>query len=100
LKKGTFYKIEPWYLGLQNFDMGSQARSNYLYKAKRRAQVGIVVGKHVTPSTPDGEYRVLPNADLVLTAGEYIELTDGFETEFGAQFTISIEYIQSNTTLT
>ncbi|TSJ45447.1 T9SS type A sorting domain-containing protein [Fluviicola chungangensis] len=87
-------EIEPWYLGLQNFKMGDQARSNYLYKAKRRAKVAIRVGNHVTPSTPDGWYQVMPNADLVLNAGEYIELEEGFETEFGAQFTAEIDYYQ------
>ena len=87
-------EIEPWHLDLQNFKMGYQARSNYLYQAKRRAKVAIRVGNHVTPSTPDGWYRVMPNADLVLNAGESIELEDGFETEFGAQFTAEIDYVQ------
>lgn len=89
-------EIEPWYLGLQNFEMGGQARPDYLYKARRRAKISILVGKHVTPSAPDGWYRVLPNADLILNAGEFIELTDGFETELGAQFTAEIVYEQCN----
>ena len=89
-------EIEPWYLYLQNFELGSQARPDYTYKAKRRAAVAIYIGDNVTPSTPFGPYTLAANADLVLSAGEYLEIDGVFETEFGTQFTASVDYEQCN----
>jgi hypothetical protein len=36
------------------------------------------------------------NADLILTAGRYIELHDGFSTEFGATLDVNVEYEKCN----
>ncbi|AEA43641.1 T9SS type A sorting domain-containing protein [Fluviicola taffensis] len=89
-------EIEPDYLFLQNFELGSQARPDYTYRAKRRAKVAIYVGDSITPSTPYGPFRLAPNADLVLVAGDYLEIDGYFETEFGSQFTASTEYEYCN----
>jgi hypothetical protein len=89
-------EIEPDYLFLQNFELGSQARPDYTYRAKRRAKVAIYVGDSITPSTPFGPYKLAPNADLILVAGDYLEIDGEFETEFGTQFTASTEYQYCN----
>ncbi|MBI2259209.1 MAG: hypothetical protein HYU67_09980 [Flavobacteriia bacterium] len=60
--------------------------------AKRRAKNTITLGKHVTPSTVDGEYEILPNADLRLEAGETIHFTDGFHAHEGSKMHASIRY--------
>ncbi len=69
-----YNEIEPWYLYLQNQEIGSQARPDYRYKAKRRARNMIIIGSEMTASTPKGTYIVKANADLTLRAGEAIEL--------------------------
>src|SRR5690554_4621160 len=51
LKQFVLNEVEPWYLGLQNMRIGSQARSDYRYYSYRRAKHRIVVGDSVTPTT-------------------------------------------------
>lgn len=87
-------EVEPWYLGLQNEDLGAQARSNYTYKALRRARNTIVVGHLVTPKTDPGDYVVEPNADWVLQAGEEIDLKPGVHIKAGAKAHLQIFYEQ------
>jgi len=53
-------EVEPWYLVLQNDNVGTQARPDYTYKVKRIAKHGIVIGSHVTPTTDPGEYNLMP----------------------------------------
>ena len=85
-------EVEPWYLGLQNQALGSQARANYTYRAYRIARNAISVGYHVTPSTPDGDYTTEPNAVLNLRAGETIELKNGTHFKPGSEVHLKIEY--------
>lgn len=84
-------EVEPWYLWLQNQDLGAQARSNYTYRAKRTARNGIVCGHLVTPSTDPGDYVVKPNAELILNAGEYIDLFPGTTFEEDSWVTLEIK---------
>lgn len=84
-------EVEPWYLWLQNQDLGAQARSNYIYRAKRTARNGIVCGHLVTPSTDPGDYVVKPNAELILHAGEYIDLFPGTTFEEDSWATLEIK---------
>ena len=83
---------EPWYLGLQNQNIGSAVLSNYTYRAKRRAKHQIVCGHLVTPSTDPGDYNVLGNGDVVLNAGDEIVLKPGVHISNGAQFHAKIHY--------
>ncbi|HRO76465.1 MAG TPA: T9SS type A sorting domain-containing protein, partial [Crocinitomicaceae bacterium] len=85
-------EVEPWYLGLQNENLGAQARSNYTYKAFRRAKYSIVVGNLVTPKTDPGDYVVEPNADLRLEAGQQIVLKPGVHIKNGATAHLKIAY--------
>ncbi len=87
-----FNEVEPWYLGLQNQNLGAQARSNYIYKSRRSALHGITVGYNVTPTTDLGDYNVKPNADLILHAGEYIDLFPGTTFEEGCKGTLILGY--------
>jgi hypothetical protein len=79
-------------LALQNQKLGSQARANHTYYAHRRARNGIVVGHHVTPTTPDGDYTTEPNAKLNLRAGEYIHVFPGTHFKAGSEAHLKIEY--------
>ena len=85
-------EVEPWYLGLQNENLGAQARSNYTYKAHRRAKYRITTGHLVTPKTDPGDYIVEPNADLRLEAGESIHLKPGTHIKAGAKAHLFINY--------
>ncbi len=84
-------EVCPWYLGLQNTELGSQARPNYIYKSIRWARNLIVVGNLVTPVTDPGDYIVKANGDLKLRAGDEIILKPGFYTEPGAVFHAKIQ---------
>src|SRR5690554_444543 len=72
LKQFVLNEVEPWYLGLQNMRIGSQARSDYRYYSYRRAKHKIVVGDSVTPTTDYGAFIVEPNGKLTLKAGDEI----------------------------
>ena len=72
LKQFVLNEVEPWYLGLQNMRIGSQARSNYRYHSYRRALHRIVVGDSVTPTTDYGAFTVEANGKLTLKAGDEI----------------------------
>jgi hypothetical protein len=85
-------EVEPWYLGLQNDNLGAQARSNYTYKSFRRAKYTITTGYLVTPKTDPGDYNVEPNADLILQAGEQITLKTGTHIKAGAKAHLKILY--------
>ncbi len=85
-------EVEPWFLSLQNDVLGSQARPNFLYKSQRVAKYNIVVGHLVTPKTDPGDYVVAPNADLVLKAGQAIDLFTGTTFLEGSTATLTIEY--------
>jgi len=85
-------EVEPWYLGLQNDNLGAQARSNYTYKSFRRARFTITTGHLVTPKTDPGDYNVEPNADLKLQAGEQITLKPGTHIKQGAKAHLFIFY--------
>ena len=85
-------EVEPWFLGLQNEVVGSQARSNYIYRARRRAKYNISVGHLVTPKTDPGDYIVNENARLKLEAGESIDVLPGTTFKQGCEATLVIEY--------
>jgi hypothetical protein len=87
-----FDEVEPWYLGLQNQTLGSQARNDYTYKAERRAKHHIVIGHLVTPTTDPGDYIVQPNADLNLRAGDLIHIKPGTHFMAGSTVHAKIEY--------
>ncbi|PWH84764.1 T9SS type A sorting domain-containing protein [Brumimicrobium oceani] len=87
-------EVEPWYLGLQNDNLGEQARSNYTYKSLRRARFTITTGHLVTPKTDPGDYNVEPNADLKLQAGEQITLKPGTHVKQGAKAHLKIRYYE------
>jgi len=87
-----FDEVEPWYLGLQNQTLGSQARNDYTYKAERRAKHHIVIGHLVTPTTDPGDYIVQPNADLNLRAGDLIHIKPGTHFMAGSTVHAQIEY--------
>jgi len=85
-------EVEPWYLGLQNESVGSQARANYIYKVRRRAKYSIVIGNLVTPKTDPGHYNVNPNGQLLLEAGESIDVLPGTTFLHGCEADLSIFY--------
>jgi hypothetical protein len=85
-------EVEPWYLGLQNQRLGSQAKTTYIYKAERRAKHHITVGRLVTPTTDPGDYVVEANADLNLRAGDLIHFKPGTHIKAGAKLHAKIEY--------
>ncbi|MFA5574343.1 MAG: T9SS type A sorting domain-containing protein [Brumimicrobium sp.] len=72
--------------------MGKQARSNYRYKARRKANNTITTGYLVTPSTDPGDYIVEPNANLKLEAGDAIILKPGTHIKSGAKAHLLIKY--------
>lgn len=84
-------EVEPWYLGLQNTNLGSKARSNYEYFSYRRAAYQIVVGHLVTPTTDPGDYVVEQNGKLVLKSSE-INLKPGVHFKSGSNVHIVPEY--------
>jgi hypothetical protein len=86
-------ETEPWELALQNQNVGSHARSNYIYKVHRRARVSIVAGYHVTPMTNDGDYVAESNADINLRAGQSITLKPGVHFKAGSVDHLKIEYV-------
>lgn len=77
-------EVEPWYLDLQNRELGKYARTDYVYKAKYQARNWIRTGKDITPKTPFGDYVARPNADLELQAGEMIEFKPGTHFQQGS----------------
>ena len=85
-------EIEPWFLGLQNEVVGAQARSNYIYRARRRAKYNITIGHLVTPKTDPGDYVVNENARLKLEAGESIDVMPGTTFKQGCEATLVIKY--------
>ncbi len=85
-------EVEPCYLYLQNQNLGAQARSNYTYKAKRRANNTITTGYNITPATDPGHFNVEPNAQLILEAGEQITLDPGTHALLGSRVHIKIHY--------
>ncbi len=89
-------EYRPSILNLQNDHLGEQARSTYTYKSKRIAKEAIHTGFDVTYTTDKGYYVVEPNADLILEAGNYIELRPGTYTELGAAALIHIYYEECN----
>lgn len=94
LKQFVLNEVEPWYLGLQNMRIGSQARSNYRYYSFRRAKHRILVGESVTPTTAPGEYSVESNGKLSLHAGNEIILKPGVHFKAGAIVHIKAAYNQ------
>ncbi len=78
-------EIEPWYLDLQNQNLGEYARNDYEYKAKYRAKNVIKTGNNLSPKTPFGDYNVQSNANLDLEAGESIEFKPGTHIKQGAK---------------
>lgn len=54
-------EIEPWYLGLQNLELGTQVQPTFTYKSLRRAKYLIEVGSNVTASTNPNPYIVKHN---------------------------------------
>lgn len=94
LKQFVLNEVEPWYLGLQNMRIGSQARSNYRYYSFRRAKHRILVGESVTPTTAPGEYSVESNGKLSLHAGNEIILKPGVHFKAGAIVHIKAAYSQ------
>lgn len=70
-------EVEPWYLDLQNQNLGEYARNNFVYKAKYDAKHMIRTGYNLSPKTPFGDYNVRPNVDLDLQSGEIIEFREG-----------------------
>src|SRR5690554_3052709 len=94
LKQFILNEVEPWYLGLQNMRIGSQARSNYRYYSFRRAKHRILVGESVTPTTAPGEYSVESNGKLSLHAGNEIILKPGVHFKAGAIVHIKAAYSQ------
>jgi hypothetical protein len=85
-------EVEPWYLGLQNTHVGSQARPDYIYRSYRRAKHRIVVGHLVTPTTDPGDYVVEANGELTLKAGDEIDLQPGVHFKAGSTVHIVPEY--------
>jgi|GEM_PF-4301247 len=77
-------EVEPWYLDLQNQELGEYARTNYVYKAKYQARNWIRTGMNITPKTPFGDYIARPNVDLELQSGEMIELKPGTHFQQGS----------------
>lgn len=78
-------EVEPWYLDLQNQELGKYARDNYVYQAKYMARNLIRTGKEITPKTPFGWYIARPNADLELQSGEVIEFKPGTHFQAGSK---------------
>lgn len=81
-----FIKLEPWYLGLQNDNLGAQARSNYTYKSFRRAKYTITTGHLVTPKTDPGDYIIQNTGGIRVMAGDSIVIESGFHTQAGSTF--------------
>lgn len=89
-------EVEPWYLGLQNMQVGAQARADYRYFSYRRARHGIVAGHLVTPATDPGDFNVNANGKLTLKAGDYIVLKPGVHFKAGSIVHIVPEYERCN----
>ncbi len=85
-------EAEPWYLFLQNQQVGSRARLNYSYYVRRRAQNIITVGHLVTPSTDPGDYATQENAKVDLRAGQEIDLKPGVHFQEGSTVHLKIEF--------
>jgi hypothetical protein len=85
-------EVEPWYLGLQNAKLGSQAQANYTYRSYRRAKHRIIAGHLVTPTTDPGDYIVESNGVLTLKAGEEINLKPGVHFKSGSSVHIIPQY--------
>ena len=76
----------------QNLLLLAQARSDFFFIAKRNVKLLITLGKQVLNSSADGDYEILPNADLRLEAGETIHFTDGFHAHAGSEMHALIFY--------
>lgn len=87
-------EIEPWYLDLQNQDLGQYARSDYTYKAKYVARERIRTGKEISPKTPFGDYRVLPNVDLELQSQHVVHIISGTHFKEGSKVHIYISPVE------
>lgn len=77
-------ETEAWWLGMQNQALGSQAKLEDRYKARREAKYLIIMGNEVTPSTDPGPFVVQSNADCIFMAGEGIDLYANVTIEPGA----------------
>jgi len=77
-------EVEPWYLDLQNQNLGEYARSNFTYKAHYQANNWIRMGNNISPKTPFGDYNILGNVDADYQSGEIIELLPGTHIQAGA----------------
>jgi hypothetical protein len=91
LNKFLLEETDPWVLGLQNWQLGGHARSNYEYIAKRVAHI-INLGTDVTPVTDKGAYTIAPNGHLILEACDVINFEDGFSTDWGAKMEADIKF--------
>jgi hypothetical protein len=91
-------EVEPWYLDLQNQNLGKHARSNYNYVAHYMAKHQIQMGYNLSPKTPFGNYVVEPNVDVDYQAGDAIVLKSGTHIKNGASAHLYIEQLcyQSN----
>lgn len=65
-------ETEPKVLMLQNDELGGQARTNYRYKAKRRAEQGVLFSRSKSPMTDIGPYIIKANAELVVSSGGWV----------------------------
>jgi len=77
-------EVEPWYLDLQNQNLGEYARSNYTYTAHYQARNLIRMSNNSSPKTPFGDYNILANVDAEYQSGEIIELKPGTHIQAGA----------------
>ncbi len=85
-------EAEPWYLKLQNQEVGENARADYTYYVHRRARNWITIGHLVTPATDPGDYVTLENALVDLRAGEEIQLKPGVHFKPGSNVHLKIAY--------
>ena len=87
-----YNEAEPWYLYLQNQEVGTQARADYEYYVRRRARNVITVGHLITASTDPGDYNSHSNAKLDLRAGDAIILKPGTHLMAGSNDHLKIEF--------
>lgn len=70
-------EIQPWYLDLQNQELGQYARPDYIYTAKYEAKDRLQLGDSITPKTPFGKYEVRGNVDVEYTSENEINILPG-----------------------
>jgi hypothetical protein len=92
LNNFIYNEAEPWYLGLQNQAVGSQARPDYTYYMHRRARNWITIGHLVTPTTDPGDFITEENAVVYLHAGEEIQVMPGTHFKAGSDVHLEIKY--------